>query len=175
MGRIASLTFALALPLGLALADTPTRIGVIDSQRIFAEYQDAKDAEAIFQQEMQQWQKELEDQERTIVAKEEQIRSQSLLLSKEKLDELQREHETLLTAYNKAKAEILDPKTGKAVMRNQELSRPINDQISKVVEQLGAQGEFALIIDLATTNAVYLAEGIDLTDAVLAELAKGGS
>ena len=175
MRQFAWICLLLTLPVGVAVADTPTRIGVIDSQRIFSEYQEAKDAEAIFQQEMQVWQKELEDKERTIVAKEEQIRSQSLLLSKEKLDELQREHETLLAAYNKSKADILDPKTGKAVMRNQELSRPINEQISKVVEQLGAEGKFALIIDLATTNAVYLAEGIDLTDSVLAELAKGGS
>ena len=174
MKYLAWVSLLCALPLNSALAQDASRIGVIDSQRIFGEYQDAKDAEAIFQQEMQQWQKDLEAQERTIVAKEEQIRSQSLLLSKEKLDELQRERETLLSAYTKAKADILDPNTGKAVLRNQELSRPINEQIAKVVEQLGAAGKFAIIIDLATTNAVYLAEGVDLTDAVLAELAKGG-
>jgi len=158
-----------------AADDAPTRIGVIDSQRIFSEYQNAKDAEAIFQQEMSQWQKELEEQERAILQKEEQIRSQSLLLSKEKLDELQRERETLLTEYNRAKKEILDPNSGKAVLRNQELSAPINEQITLVVEQLGAEGKFALILDLATSNAVYLADGIDLTDRVLEELAKGGS
>lgn len=175
MSKYAICAALLLLLSASAIAQDATRIGVIDSQRIFSEYQNAKDAEAIFQQEMAQWQKELETQERAILQKEEQIRSQSLLLSKEKLDELQREREDLLAEYNRAKQEILDPNSGKAVLRNQELSAPINEQISLVVEQLGAEGKYAVILDLAATNAVYLADGIDLTDRVLEELAKGGS
>jgi len=154
-------------------ANAEGKIGVIDSQRIFAEYQEARDAESIFQQEMNQWQKDLEDQERAILAKREEIRSKSLLLSKEKLDELQASLEQMMQGYDQSKAEILDPNTGKAVLRNQELSQPINDQINKVVEQLGAEGEFDMIIDVATVNVVFIADGIDLTEQVLESLAAG--
>jgi outer membrane protein len=147
------------------------KLGVIDSQRIFSEYQEAKDAESIFQQEMSQWQKGLEEQERTLLKKREQIRSQSLLLSKEKLDQLQAELEQQVAEYEGAKAEILDPNGGKAVLRNQELSQPINDQINKAVEQLASEGGFDMIIDVATVNVVFMVEGIDLTDQVLTTLA----
>jgi len=68
-------------------------------------------------------------------------------------------------------AYIVDPNTGKAVLRNQELSQPINEQINKVVEQLGSEGEFDMIIDVATVNVVFLADGIDLTQQVLEFLA----
>jgi outer membrane protein len=146
------------------------KLGVIDSQRIFSEYQEAKDAESIFQQEMSQWQKGLEEQERTLLKKREQIRSQSLLLSKEKLDQLQAELEQQVAEYERAKAEILDPNGGKAVLRNQELSQPINDQINKAVEQLASEGGFDMIIDVATVNVVFMVEGIDLTDQVLTTL-----
>jgi outer membrane protein len=166
---------ALALCASLFVAGTSLaqdgKLGVIDSQRIFSEYQEAKDAESIFQQEMAQWQNDLEDQERTLLEKREQIRSQSLLLSKDKLDELQAELEQMVGAYERAKAEILDPNGGKAVLRNQELSQPINDQINKAVEQLASEGGFDLIIDVATVNVVFMVEGLDLTEEVLASLA----
>jgi len=125
----------------------PERIGVIDSQRIFAEYERARDAEALYQEEYRQWQKELEDMEREILAQQEKIRSQSLLLSKEKLDEMQAALDQQINAYEARKQDLFDPSRGKAVARSQELSAPINDQITTIVEQIGAEGDFALIID----------------------------
>jgi Skp family chaperone for outer membrane proteins len=152
----------------------PERIGVIDSQRIFSEYQRARDAEALYQEEYRQWQKELEDMEREILAQQEKIRSQSLLLSKEKLDEMQAALDQQINEYEGRKQDLFDPGRGKAVARSQELSAPINDQISTIVEQIGAEGKYALIIDAASVNVVYVGEGIDLTDQVLEELDKAG-
>ena len=162
----------LAATSAVAVADE-AKIGIINSQRIFEEYQEAKDAEVLFQQEMEQWQKELVEMEREILAQQEKIRSQSLLLSKEKLDEMQQELDGMLRNYDNRKTEILDPNKGKAVLRNQELSQPINDQITTVVERIGAEGKFTVIFDVATVNVVFAAEGIDLTDQVLEELEKG--
>ena len=78
--------------LGLTLLGTTmpaaaeSKIGVVDSQRIFAEYGKAREAENVFQAEMQAWATELEGMEATLVQLQEQIRAQSLLLSQEKLD-----------------------------------------------------------------------------------------
>ena len=87
------------------------------------------------------------------------------------LQEHPAELEQMVGAYERAKAEILDPNGGKAVLRNQELSQPINDQINKAVEQLASEGGFDLIIDVATVNVVFMVEGLDLTEEVLASLA----
>ncbi len=160
-------------PLASPARAAETKIGVIDSQKIFAEYQEAKDAEALFQQEMKQWQDDLGAKEKEIVGLQEKIRSQALLLSKEKLDELQADLDHKIQDYDTAKSEILDPTKGKAVARNKELSQPINDQITTVVERLGAQEGYTLILDMASVNVVYLNPVVDLTARVLDALGKG--
>ena len=154
-------------------ARAESKVGVIDSQRIFAEYQDARDAEAVFQEEMRAWGQELGELERELMNLQERIRSQSLLLSKDKLDEMQAELDQKRSAYETRKDELFNPETGTAVARNQELSAPINEQITTVVERLGAEGDFDIILDLSTVNVVYLGENVDLTDQVLEELEKG--
>ncbi len=160
---------------GSARADEKNlKIGTIDSQRIFREYQEAKDAEAVFQDEMKQWQQDLQGMEREILSLQEKIRSQQLLLSQDKLNELQSQLEQKSQAYDQKRTEILDPNNGLAVKRNQELSQPINDQITLVVERLGAEGGYDLILDTATVNIVYQNKDLDLTDKVLEELQKSG-
>ena len=160
---------------GSASADEKNlKIGTIDSQRIFREYQEAKDAEAVFQDEMKQWQSDLEGMEREILSLREKIRSQQLLLSQDKLDELQNQLDQKSQAYDQKRSEILDPTNGLAVKRNQELSQPINDQITTVVERLGAEGGYDLILDTATVNIVYQNKDLDLTDKVLQELEQSG-
>ncbi len=155
-------------------AEKNLKIGTIDSQRIFREYQEAKDAEAVFQDEMKQWQSDLEGMEREILSLREKIRSQQLLLSQDKLDELQSQLEQKSQAYDQKRSEILDPTNGLAVKRNQELSQPINDQITTVVERLGAEGGYDLILDTSTVNIVYQNKDLDLTDKVLQELEQSG-
>ncbi len=168
----------MAILIGISMpasAFAESKIGVIDSQRIFSEYQQARDAEAVFQEEMRQWTQELEGLEKEIRELQERIRTQAMLLSKDRLDAMQSELDQKVQAYEARKKELFDPQDGQAVSRNQELSAPINEQITTVVERLGAEGGFELIFDLATVNVVYMADGIDLTDRVLEELAKGGS
>jgi len=155
-------------------AEKNLKVGTIDSQRIFREYQEAKDAEAVFQDEMKQWQSDLEGMEREILSLREKIRSQQLLLSQDKLDELQSQLEQKSQAYDQKRSEILDPTNGLAVKRNQELSQPINDQITTVVERLGAEGGYDLILDTSTVNIVYQNNELDLTDKVLQELEQSG-
>ncbi len=149
------------------------KIGVVDSQRIFAEYDKAREAENVFQDEMRSWAAELEVMESSLVKLQERIRSQSLLLSKEKLDEMQIELERSRVAYEARREEILDPQSGLAVARNEELVRPINEQVSTIVERLGAEGDYSIILDIATVNAFYVDKSIDLTDQILAGLASG--
>jgi outer membrane protein len=173
-GAALLLTVAAVIP-GVvpSAAAADVKIGVIDSQRIFSEYQVARDAEAVFQEEMRGWLQEVGELERELVSLQERIRGQALLLSKEKLDEMQAELDGKRRTYEARKSELFDQETGRAVARNQELSAPINEQITTVVERLGSEGDYTLILDMATVNVVFLGSGVDLTDRVLEELANG--
>ena len=147
------------------------KIGVVDSQRIFAEYDKAREAENVFQEEMRAWATELEVLEAELIQLQEQIRTQALLLSQERLNELQTQLEQRRTNYDARREEILDPQGGLAVARNEELVRPINEQVSTVVERLGAEGDYSIILDIATVNAFYVDDSLDLTDEILEGLA----
>lgn len=147
------------------------KIGVVDSSRIFSEYGKAREAQNVFQEEMRAWDAELGQMEGELIDLQEQIRTQSLLLSQEKLDELQSTLDQKRQAYQARRKEILDPQTGLAVARNEELVRPINEQVSTVVERIGAEGDYSIILDLATVNAFYVDDALDLTDEILAGLA----
>lgn len=171
-GRRALATLTVLVLLGAASqAVAEQKIGVVDSQRIFTEYAKAREAENVFQEEMRAWVAELEGMEAEVIEIQEQIRTQSLLLSQEKLDELQRELDSKRRAYEARRQEILDPQQGLAVARNEELVRPINEQVSTVVERIGAEGDYSIILDIATVNAFYVNEGLDITDEILAGLA----
>lgn len=156
-----------------AVADAAAeqKIGVVDSQRIFSEYGKAREAENVFQEEMRAWAAELEQMENGLVQLQEQIRTQSLLLSQDKLDELQNNLDRSRRAYEDRRKEILDPQNGLAVARNEELVRPINEQVSTVVERIGAEGDYSIILDISTVNAFYVDDALDLTDEILAGLA----
>lgn len=170
--RFVSLAITAVLVLAVAgTASAEQKIGVVDSQRIFAEYDKAREAENVFQEEMRAWASELEGMESELVQLQEQLRTQALLLSKEKLDEMQRTLDRQRQAYESRRQEILDPQNGLAVARNEELVRPINEQVSTVVERIGAEGDYSIILDIATVNAFYVDDGLDLTDEILAGLA----
>ena len=169
-GLAAGLLAFLVLAVG-GSAMAQQKIGVVDSQRIFNEYDKAREAENVFQEEMRAWAAELEALETELIQLQEQIRTQSLLLSQEKLNELQTQLDQKRATYEARREEILDPQAGLAVARNEELVRPINEQVSIVVERIGAEGDFALILDIATVNAFYVDEALDLTDQILEGLA----
>lgn len=147
------------------------KIGVVDSQRIFAEYDKAREAENVFQEEMRAWATELEALEAELIQLQEQIRTQALLLSQERLNELQTQLDQRRANYDARREEILDPQGGLAVARNEELVRPINEQVSTVVERIGAEGDYSIILDIATVNAFYVDDSLDLTDEILEGLA----
>ena len=54
--------------------------------------------------------------------------------------------------------------------RNEELTRPIIEQMNQVLTRLGEEEGFSIIFDAADGNVVYADRALDLTDRVLEEL-----
>jgi outer membrane protein len=94
MRRISSLGLVLlavllCLPLSVASAQEG-KIGYVDSQRIFAESKDFADAQAKFDKDVAAWNKQAEEMQTEIEQLEQDLKSQSLMLSKEKREEKER-------------------------------------------------------------------------------------
>jgi outer membrane protein len=149
------------------------KIGYIDSQRIFAEYRETQEAEAVYQKEVDQWKAEAEAMEQEIARLQEELRAQSLMLSEEKQREKKLELDKKLEEYQRFVGDTFG-EDGLAARRNRELTQPIVEKINRILEQLSESEGYSLVFDIANANIVYAKKEFDLTDIVLEELNKVG-
>lgn len=144
------------------------KIGFVDSERIFKEYQATiaaktelndfiktyRDSAAVLKQNIEQLKSELETQ-KLVLSEEARLR---------KLDEI----ESLTRSYNRFLEEVFG-KGGKIEQKNDELMAPlvrkINDAVAKISEQEG----FVMVLDLSQ-DVFYAKSELDLTDLVINEL-----
>jgi outer membrane protein len=149
------------------------KIGYIDSQRIFAEFRETQEAEKVYKKEVEQWKAEAATKEQEIAKLQEELRSQSLMLSEEKQKEKKLEIDRKLEEYQKFVADTFGEE-GIAAKRNRELTQPIVERINKILETLSATDGYSIVFDVANANIVYAKKELDLTDRVLEELNKVG-
>ncbi len=102
---------------------------------------------------------------------QEEIESQSLLLSEEKRIEKQQELQRLYFEYQQFTQDVWGP-NGKYYQKNLELTKPIIDKINSIIRLIGEEDDFDYILDAATGNIVHARSDYDLTDRILEELNK---
>ncbi len=150
-----------------AAADKP--LGVFDSRRIMEEYEAAKDAMSQYQKFLRELELEVTEKEKDLTSMVEEIESQKLLLGEEAL---------------KAKFQVFEQKKAEYFQFQESIDQraeaefntkisPITDQVKTIVERLGKEKDFGLIIDMAALNVMYLDPDFDLTNDILTALAKG--
>jgi len=168
-GALALLLVSAVLVPGIAVAEDDKPLGVIDSRRIMEEYEAAKDAQAQYQKFLRELEIEVTEKEKEITNLMEEIESQKLLLGEEAL-------RAKLQVFEQKKAEYFTFQESIEQRAEAEFNAkvtPITEQIITIVERLGKEKGFGLIIDRATLNVLYLDEDFDLTNDVLSALAKG--
>ncbi len=146
------------------------KIGYVDSQRIFAEYQEYQDAQAKYDKDVEGWYAQADQMKTEVDALIQEIEGQSLILSAEK----KKEKEDYLKAKQDTLRQFLDATfgpDGKAERRMAELSRPIRDKVLTIIERLAIENNYSIIFDVGTVNIAYAKKSLDITDEVLAELA----
>jgi outer membrane protein len=163
------LNCAIAFPAPARAADA--KLGFIDSERIFAEYRETRDAQAAFNKDVETWNADAAKRKQEIERLQQELDSQGLMLSDAKKRE---KEETLLkrrSEYDAFVQEIFGP-TGKIAVRNDQLTQPIIAKIKAVVNEIGTAEGYTMIVDSANGTVVFAIPGLDLTDRVLTELNK---
>ncbi len=159
---------ALALPHS-AVAKVEKPLAVIDTQRIAEEYEAARDAQEQYQKFLQELQKEVDQREKELTGMAEEIESQKLVLGEDALA-------TKMQQFEKKQAEYFQFRDGldqKAENEYKTRISPILDQIRTIVERIGKEKGYGLIVDAAAVSVLYLDPEYDLTNDVLAALARG--
>jgi len=155
-------------PVG-ASASVDKPLAVIDTQRIAEEYEAAKDAQEQYQKFLEGLQQEVDQREKELTDMAEEIESQKMLLGEDALA-------TKMQQFEQKKAEYFQFHEGidqKAEAEYKTRISPILDQIKTIVERIGKEKGYGLIIDAAAVSVLYLDPDFDLTNDVLAALTRG--
>jgi len=163
--------------IGLLLAASPVlaadvKIGFIDSARIFAEYKGTEDAQRSFDEEVGTWETQAETMKADLDSLELEYQRQSLMMSEAKKTERQQEILQKRQEYEAFVQSVWGPQ-GRLAEKNSELVQPIVDQINVILQRLGEEEDYTIVLDASLGGIVFAAEGLDLTERVLEELNQG--
>ena len=144
-------------------------LAVVDSQRIAEEYEAARDAQEQYQKFLQELELEVGEREKVLTAMAEEIESQKMLLGEDAL-------QTKMQAFEQKRAEYFQFRESVDQRAEAEYKlkiTPILDQIKTIVERLGKEKGYGIVVDSAALAVLYIDTDYDLTNEVLAALVRG--
>lgn len=142
------------------------KIGFVNMRTIFDQYSGKKEAETVFEREMEDLNQQVTAKEERIKALSDSIESMRYVASEERIRAKQRTLETLQQEYIR----FMQEAEATAAQRNEELTRPIEEAILQAAEEIGERDDFDLILDAGAGIVVYSKPEYDLTDQVLQKL-----
>ncbi len=147
------------------------RIGYVNSQKVFAESPEFQEAQTRFDKEVADWNTRAESMNQDVDSIKAEQAKNALIWSGSKRQEVE--------AFLKAKQDTLQlylsetfGPNGKAENRMAELSRPIEERIIAIIRRVAIERDFDMVLDVATVSIAFAKESLDLTDDILAEMAK---
>ena len=157
-------TLVLSLP-GAAAAQV-LKIGYINSQDILAEAPGAQEAKDQFDADMVTYRTEVEGLAAELESLVQQYEQQQAMLS----PSARQTRETDIRAKQQAYQERVAAIDERAGLRQQELVQPVMDRVNAAIEEIRAEGSYALIVDVSSGAVVAADPQLDLTQEVLARL-----
>jgi outer membrane protein len=161
------LTCFLVLCLSLTAA-AETKIGFIDMKSVIAKSEPGVKAMDQLKTQFKDMKDNLDAQKKSLDTLKDELQKQSMMLSQEaKLDKE--------TQYKRKVRDFQD--MGQSYQRKlqqaeQNLSKPIIDNLLTIVESYGKKNGYTAIFDKQASGVIYSQESVDLTNAIIAELNK---
>ena len=152
-----------------AAAQSPLKIGYINSQVIIAEDPAATAAQEQFQREMVPLESELRGLETDIADLIARYQAQQITLTANARRTRQDEIAQKQQAYQERMAQI----EVEAARRQQELVQPIMERINNIIQEIRSDGSYTFIFDVAGGGLIAADESFDLTGEVQERLAAG--
>lgn len=168
----AGLVALLALSAAAGPADAQiVRLGFVDSQRIFESYRGAQEAQDRFTRDITAWRTEADERRRALDVLRNEAKDQEALLSEARRLEKETAVQRAVADYDRFVQEFWGP-GGRVQRLNDEMTREVIGKIRDAVETIANREGYDLVLDAADGNVIFGVKSLDLTDRVLAELAK---
>jgi outer membrane protein len=144
------------------------KIGFVESERIFNEYQATSAANAEFNGYVSMYRDSAAVLMQNIDNLKAELEAQKLVLSEDarlrKLDEI----ESLTRSYNQFLQDVFG-RGGRLEQKNDELMAPLLKKVNDAVAKIAQQEGFDIVLDLST-DVFYASSEVDLTEMVINEL-----
>ena len=145
------------------------KLGYIDSDRIFQNYEKTKTVQDDFNREVADISKTAREKKTEIDELQRKLDQQSPMLSEAKRDEQNKQLQTKIGEYEAFVQANWGP-NGKISKLNEEYLKPIIDRVHNIVTVIGTEEGYSLILDAADGVVVFGDKSFDLTDRVLSSL-----
>jgi len=165
--RMAALVTVAMLLAGGARAEL--KIAYVNSEVILEKSTEAQTALGGFQRDVDGWNQEAQTRRTELDELTRELGQQSPMLSDERRREREQDLQRKLTEYDQFIQSVWGP-SGLVVKRNEEVLRPVVARIQTVLDKIGAEEGYDLILDAADGNILYADRAIDLTQIVIDQL-----
>jgi len=160
---IGALTLAIVLALTVRNAEAELKVGVVDLQRAMELTEEGKKAKDTFKKQVEKIQKDLKARQDELNTLKEDLERQSLLLSEEARYQKEKTYQDKLKDFKRLYEDYQEE------MRREdaELSEKILRSLVGIIEVLGQEQGFDLILEKTQSAVLYKSNKVDVTDAVI--------
>ena len=153
------------------LAQDSLKIGYVDLQKALNEAEAGKKAKESFKAEVDRMEQSLEKRKQEVEKLKDELEKKGLLLREEERDQLERDYRQRLRDFDR----LYKDSQQELQIKDRELTGRILDELRQVIQELGEQGNYTLILEGNNTVVLYGSKTIDLTDVVIKTYNQKGS
>jgi len=148
---------------GAAPAEEPVKVAYVDMQRALNESKAGKKALGELQKLMEERKSSLQKQKESLEKKKDELDKQGLLLNEETRKSRETEIRTLERDYSRTLSDLKD----EFARREGEFTDGIRKDLLKVIEKIGKEGGYTLVLEKQYSAVLYAPTTIDLTETLI--------
>ncbi|MFH1017455.1 MAG: OmpH family outer membrane protein [Pseudomonadota bacterium] len=139
------------------------KLAVVDVQRVLDTIEEGKKARDQFKREMDNKKTEVEKKQAELKKLSDSFDKQKMILSPSALEDKRKEMESKQMDYQRSAM------TAQAEMakREQDLVQPVLKKIKDVIEKVGRDGAYTMVLEKSESGVVYYKPVLDVTDQVI--------
>jgi outer membrane protein len=139
------------------------KLGYVDLQRALNDSEAGKTAKEKFKGEVDKAEQSLEKRKNEVEKLKEELEKKGLLLNEEQRDALERDYRDKLGEFERVYKNLQQ----ELQIRDRQLTGRILEDLRQVVQGIGEQGSYTVILEGNNTVVLYGAKAIDLTDTII--------
>ncbi len=144
------------------------KIGLINFQKIVTKSSAGKIVQKKIQAKGNEFSHKLKKMQKEIIELEKKLKRESMVLNQEKREQKGREYRIKVNDFNQAQKKLqYDLKA----LESKEMQK-MQKAVFEIVQKIGKQGGYLLIVEKKTAGVVYNPKSIDITDKVILEYNK---